>query len=336
MKKLLGLGLALFLAVGLTACGDKSEGGAGEGKKVTIRVGHVEPEERSTHIALLKFKEKVEKDSNGEITVDIFSNGVLGGDEAMIESVSLGSLEITLPTSSALTSYDDRFGILDMPFLFDNYQNSFDAVDGKVGAELTKVIEENGYANLGWLYNGARSITNSSNPVNVPDDVKGLKIRVMNTPIFIDFFNALGANATPMSFGEVFTALQLGTVDGQENSPSLIYSSRYFEAQKYLSLTEHVHNFLPILTNKDFYNGLSDAHKKILDEAVIELVKNQRDLEVNDSDSFVKKLEDEGMKVNKISAENLEKFKKAVESVYEKNKGKIGQALFDLAAEYNK
>ena len=143
-----------------------------------------------------------------------------------------------------------------MPFIFKDVKSAFAALDGEVGKTLDAFLTPVGLKNLGYAYNGARSMTNSKRPINEPADLKGIKMRVMESPVFIDMFKTLGANPTPMSFGEVFTGLQQGTVDAQENSPSLVFSMKFNEVQKYYSLTNHVQGILAILINEKFFNGL--------------------------------------------------------------------------------
>jgi len=306
-------------------------------KKTTIRVAHIEAVDRSTHKALLKFKEYVEKESGGRLDIQILPNGQFGGDKASIEGVELGTIHMSLPAVSVLTSYDERFGLLDMPFLFKSEKAIFDSLDNEVGTVYNQILESKGFHNLGYNYNGPRSISNNTRPINEPNDLKGLKIRVMENPVFIDMFNALGANPTPMAFGEIFTGLQQGTVNGQENAPSLTYATRFYEVQKYYSLTNHTYSIMAILMNKTFFNKLpADLQKIIQDGADIWLIKHQRELESSETTDYVKKLAEKGMEVNEITPENMAKFTEAVKPVYTKNEPKIGKDLFDIVEKYNK
>lgn len=324
---------ALSLALGLTATAKKAEAQ----KPIPLRIAHVEAEDRSTHKALLKFKEYVEKESGGRLVVEIFPNGVFGGDLACVQGVETGTIEMTLPATSFLTSYNEKFGLLDMPFMFKSEEAIFNAMDGELGAVYTKILDGFGFHTLGYNYNGSRCMSNNTKPINEPADMKGMKIRVMESPVYIDMMRALGANPTPMSFGEVFTALQQGTVTGQENSPSLTYAMRFYEVQKYYSLTYHTFSIMPILMSKDFFDGLPADLKEIVQKGSDEwLVKYQRKLESDETLDYVKRLADAGMTVNEITPESHAKFVEAVKPVYEKNVPKIGQDLFDLANKYNK
>ncbi len=264
-------------------------------------------------------------------------NGVYGGDKASIEGVEMGAIEMSLPATSVLTSYDEKFGLLDMPFLFKSEKAIFDSLDGEIGALYDKILDGYGFHNLGYNYNGPRCISNNTRPINEPADLKGLKIRVMESPVFIDMFNALGANPTPMSFGEIFTGLQQGTVTGQENAPSLVFASRFYEVQKFYSITNHTFSIMPILMNKEFFEGLPAELQAILQKGADEwLIKYQRELEASETADYIKRLEEKGMTVNFITPENHAKFVEAVKPVYDKNLPKIGQDLFDIVAKYNK
>lgn len=246
-SKLVCLSLSLLVSIGLLAgCGgEKKE--AGKASETVLKIGHVEPEDRSTHKALLNFKKKVEERSKGSLKIEIYPNGALGGDVQLSEAVATGSLDMALPSTSVLTTYNDEFGVLDMPYLFKSSEAAFKALDGDVGKELNGKIASKGIDILGYSYNGPRSTTSKVKPIVTPEDLKGLKMRVMESPIFIDFYKTLGANPTPMSFTELYTGLQQGTVEAQENPPSLTFANKFYEVQKYSTIDEHVHNFLAFL-----------------------------------------------------------------------------------------
>ena len=288
MKKFLSTLLAAAMCISLAACGGNnstpstsgggsaSSGGSGSaggsgsgytGGSYSISLGHICSENHSLHLASLKFKDFVEEQSGGAITVDVHPNGVLGGDEAMLESVALGTLTMVVPSASVMNNYVDAFGILAMPYLFTNTDDAFAAVDGELGELLNqKLVDANvGLTNLGYNFNGIRNMTNKVRPIETPDDLKGLKMRCMSNEMFVTMFKLLGANATPMAWSELFTAMQQGTVDGEENPASLIYESKFQEVQKYLSTTEHIYDFCTICINTDFYNSLDDQAKAIVD-----------------------------------------------------------------------
>ncbi len=326
----------LALSFIFVSCGKDS----GEKKKketIVLKVAHVEPESRSTNKALLIFKKEIEDSTEGRIKIEIYPNGALGGDVQLTESVAMGTLDMALPSTSVLTSYSYSFGILDMPYLFNSIENAFNAMDGEVGEHFDKALEKNGLINLGYTYNGPRSITNSVKAIKEPKDLTGIKVRVMESPVFIDFFRTLNANPTPMSFTEVYTALQQKAVEGQENPPSLIFANKFYEVQTYLSVTEHVYNFLAFLMNKNKFESLNEKDQKLLKEKAMNYVKNQRKIELEDNEKYIKLLETEGgLKVNVLSLEDKEKFKEALKPMYGKYEKEFGRELFNLTDKYNK
>lgn len=316
------------------ASNDVSEGNA---EAIKLKVGHVEPEDRSTHRALLEFKKEVETETNGEVTIEIHPNGALGGDVQMTESVAMGTLDMALPATSVLVTYSPEFGVLDMPYLFKDTDSAFKAIDGDVGEHFDSILKTVGITNLGYSYNGLRSLTNSVRPINEPDDIKGIKVRVMESPVFIDFFEALGANATPMGFDELFTGLQQKTVEAQENPPSLIYSNKFYEVQEYLSLTEHVNNFLAFIMNTNKFESLTSDQQDIIIKAADNYVELQRQMELDDTYKYVDLLETEGgLKVNEVSDENKQKFRDKLDPMYKKYEDEFGSEIFKTAEKYNK
>lgn len=306
---------------------------------ITLKFASIGPESGTTQAdGEAKFIEYVEEASGGKIKVDHYPNGALGGDTEMLEGCAMNTIQICNPAISVLTTYDEKFGILDMPFLFDDYESELKAVnEGKLGDEFDKMLEGTGIR-IGdtYYFGGYRGLSNSVRPVESPEDMKGLKIRVMESPVYITAFTLMGANPTPMSFSELFTALQNKTVDGQDNDPSLTYTSQYYEVQKYYSNLEHTISIGCLAMSDEWYSGLPDAYKKIIDEGI----KQQSELVTKKSfemyESYLKQLEDAGMEVTKITDENRTKFKEAVEPMYDEYKEKLGNEIFDMAQEFNK
>lgn len=339
MKKALSLLLALAMVFALVACGGNSDNGDnsdnGGADTIVLKIGHVEAEDRSTHKALLQFKEELESKTDGRFDVQIFANSELGGDEELCESVAMGTIQMALPSTSVLTAYNERIGVLDMPYLFNDSQCAFNALDGALGDQIDEWIAGNGFVSLGYVYNGPRCTTNSVHPIYTADDLAGLKIRVMSSPVFIRMYEVLGANATPMSFSELYTGLQQNTIDGQENPPTLIYASGFQQVQKYLTIDNHVHNFLPILTNENWLNNLSAEDQEILKECCANMVTNQRNIELEDNETIVSKLEAEGMEVNYLTDEQYQTFVDKVQPMYDEYKAEWGTEIFDLATSFN-
>lgn len=342
-KKFISLSLTcLILSAFLTGCGNKTETSSNDNstpatESITLNIGHVEPENRSTHQALLEFKKNVEEKTSKSIIIEIHPNGSLGGDVQLTESVAMGTLDMALPSTSVLTTYSDDFGILDMPYLFNSPEKAFNAMDGDVGIYFDEKLKEKGIQNLGYTYNGPRSTTTNVRAIEKPEDLKGMKMRVMESPIFIDYYKTLGANPTPMSFTELYTGLQQGTVEAQENPPSLILANKFYEVQKYLSVDEHVHNFLAFIMNKAKFDSLTPEQQKILmDEAKI-YVQKQRELELEDNVKAIEALGKEGgLQVNILTEEQKQVFKDALKPMYEEYQQKFSKELFEMSEKYNK
>ena len=347
MKKLLVLVILLCCMTFLFGCTGSDEttnttdttdtqtNDVSEAQKVTLKIGHCEAEDRSTHMALVNFKDRVEAESNGNITVEIYPNASVGDDAEMVAAVALGTLQMTLPATGNMSSYSEKWGVFDIPFLFKSTEAAFAAVDGDIGEYLNSLLDGTGMLSLGYTYNGVRCMTNNVRPINEPKDCEGIVFRIMDSEVFRKFFECLGANPTPISFSEVYTALQNGVAEGQENAASLTYAMKFHEVQKYFSNTEHVYSFLPVIVNEEWYNNLDSTNRAIIDTAIPDMITEQREMEVNDNDHYIELLEDAGVEVNYITPENHEKFVEAVQPLYNEYKEKFGQEIFDLADKYN-
>lgn len=302
---------------------------------IIIRVSHVLPENHASHRSLVLFKELVDKRSNGRIEVQIYPNSQLGGDRQAIESVSLGSLQMTMPGGPVLSGFEEKFMVLDLPFLFKSKEIGYNALDGEFGQELNKLLYKHNIMNLGFAENGFRHITNNVRPIHKPEDLEGIKIRTMENPVHIAAFKAFGANPTPMNFGELFTALQQKTVDAQDNPTSIIYTSRFYEVQKYMTLSGHVFGNAVYLINKSFYDSLSPEDQKIVSESMDEAKAYQRKLAGEQEVEFLKELEKEGMVINELTPEEKDLFIEAAAPVYKQLEKKLGKDLIEKAMSYN-
>jgi len=304
---------------------------AGSGKYI-IRVGYIVPETQSHHIIMRDvFKKDIETKSNGRITVELYPNGQLGGDRELIESVQLGTLEMAIPASSVFAGFDKRFQVLDLPFLFKSKEVAFAALDGELGKKLDEILPKHGMINLGYAENGFRHITNNRKPIHTPDDLKGLKLRTMENPLDIAFFKLLGANPTPMNFGELYTALQQGTVDGQENPIALVYTSKFYEVQKYYSLTGHVFSPIMLVANKSFIDKLPEDLREIVMEAGRKFCVEQRKLADVQEKEYLEALKATGMQINELTPEEKAAFVEATLPAYDMFRDEIGDDLIDLA-----
>ncbi|WGG46511.1 DctP family TRAP transporter solute-binding subunit [Rossellomorea sp. DA94] len=335
MKKIFPL---LFIAILImSACGRPSTSSSeGSEDTYTIRIAHLVPEEQSSHVAAVTFKEKLEKESDGRIKVELYPNGQLyGSDREAIEAVQLGNIEMTIPAVAPLASFNEKFLVFDLPFLFNSNEAAYKALDGELGQELMADLEKNDLKGLVFGENGFRHMSNNKGPIESPEDVKGLKFRTLENPLHTDTFKAFGANASPFAFGELYTALQQGTYDAMECPVSLYYTNKFYEVQDYLSLTGHVYAATALIMNNDFYNELPEDLKKIVNEASEEYRDEQRGLAQKQDVEFLNKLKENGMQVNELTKEQRDAFREAASSVYDQYVPKIGEDLVNKALEAN-
>lgn len=342
MKKILTLAFITVLI--LVACGrpdpnsgSTSDSGSSDGDSTyKIRLPHLVSEEQSSHVAALDFKEKLEKESDGQIEVEIYPNGSLfGSDREAIEAVQLGNVEMTIPAVAPLASFNDHFMVFDLPFLFNDNEAAYRALDGEVGDILMKELEEKNLKGLAFGENGFRHMSNNKGPVTQPSDLKGLKFRTLENPLHTDTFKAFGANASPFAFGELYTALQQGTYDAMESPISLYYLNKFYEVQSDLTLTGHVYAATILLMNNDFYNSLPENLQEIVTNAAEEYSTEQRKIAQQQDKEFMDTLKDLGMKIHEMEPEQRELFRKATESVYEKYTPIIGEDLVEKARAAN-
>lgn len=328
MKKAMVLFLTMTLMVVLASQSFAAS------KPVRIKIASVVPETQSQHIALRDvFKKYVEEKSDGRLIVEIYPNGQLGGERQAIESVQLGTVQMTVTAVAVLSGFEPKFQVFDLPFLFKDKPAAYAALDGELGSMLSRNLVPLGLKTLGFPENGYRHITNNKGPIRTPDDLKGMKVRTMENPIHMAAFRALGANPTPMSFGELYTALQQKTVDAQENPIALIYTSKFYEVQKYCSLTGHVYAATIAVCNDDWFNKLpADLQKIVLDGATL-FRDEQRKLADQQDIDMLEDLKKAGMQVNELTASEKEAFIKATASVYDEFAKSVpgGRELIDLA-----
>jgi tripartite ATP-independent transporter DctP family solute receptor len=256
-------------------------------------------------VAIDTFAREVEKRTNGRYKVQPFYSGSLGGERESIEAVQLGTQELTFTSTGPVPNFVPETKILDIPFLFRDKPHARAVLDGAIGQEMLTKFDSKGMKALAWGENGVRHMTNSKRSVQSPDDLKGLKMRTMENPVHVQAYKGLGIVTTPMAFPEVFTALQQGTVDGQENPLSVIMAAKFDQVQKHLSLTGHVYSPCVLLMNKASFDKLGAADKQHFLDAAKEAVKANRARVDEDDAKGVAELRSRGMQV----VENVDKGK---------------------------
>lgn len=319
MKKQLTLLATLLLASSMTF--------AAEYNARTIKFAATSPKGTPPAIGMELFAEKVAERSGGKIKVRTFPNGVLGGDVQVLSSLQGGVVEMMTWNAGLMLNHITDFGILDFPFLYTDTAKVDAMLDGEVGKMLTDQLPQHDLVGLAFWELGVRNLTNNKRPVEKMEDIAGLKVRAQQSPLFLDVWSALGANPTPLPFTEVHTALETGTVDGQENPAALILASKFNEVQKYLSLTHHNYNPQIVLIGKGFWDKLNDDEKKLLTDVAMEVRLEQRRISREADSKAIAELEASGMKVNSLPDAEIARIQEKIKPVVDKYAAKINPDL---------
>ncbi len=273
-----------------------------------------------------KFADLVAQKSGGKIKVALFPNAVLGSDPQNLSAVRGGTIDFASMATGLLAGIDKQFMVFDFPFLFNSPQEAYGLADGPVGTRLQAGLAAHGIVGLGIWDLGFRNMTNSKRPIERPEDLQGLKIRVIASPIYLDMFNTLGANPVPMTFGEVYGALESKAIDGQDNPVGVIESAKFAEVQKYMSLTRHVYTGMPMLMSKKTWDGMSEAERKIITDAANEAKQEERKIaqakELQSIDNLRKT-----MQVNDVAPAEIARLRQKVQPVVDKFAKEVGAPL---------
>lgn len=329
-KKWSTLFIVFALCIGIIAgCSSKTEGNASEGKSESaiIKVGHIAPDEHSYTKGLEQFAESVEKETNGQVTFEIYGGGQLGGEREVVEQVQLGTLDMTLVTAGPLGNFVDKFSVLEMPFLFRDIDHVYKTLDGEIGKELMGLIDEQGFKTLGLWENGFRHLTTKDQTIKSPDDTKGLKMRTVENDLYVDTYQSIGSDATPIAFPEVYTSLQQGVVDGMDVSYGVMHSTKMYEVQKNLSEVGIYYAAAPLIINQEKFESLPEDVQKVLVEKGKEFTEVQRQINHDMEVDQKKDLVDKGIKIVEKKDIEIDAFAKAVEPVYKKNKDRFGDLI---------
>lgn len=273
-----------------------------------------------------KFADLVAQKSGGKIKVTLFANAVLGSDTQNLSAVRGGTLDFASMATGLLAGIDKQFMVFDFPFLFDSPQEAYGLADGPVGTKLQAGLAAHGIVGLGIWDLGFRNMTNSKRPIARHEDLQGLKLRVIASPIYLDMFSTLGANPVPMTFGEVYGALESKAIDGQDNPVGVIESAKFAEVQKYLSLTRHIYTGMPVLMSKKTWDGMSEAERKIITDAANEAKQEERRIAQAKEAESITNLR-KTMQVNEVAPAELARLRQKVQPVVEKFAKEVGEPL---------
>lgn len=299
-------------------------------KAVRLKAGIGSSLTGSSHgIGISKFKEMIEKETNGRIKMQLFPDGQMGNDQSMMDSLKMGTLDMMVTSSAPIANTTKTFLVFDLPFLFTSEKVADAVLDGPAGQEILDTLKGTGLIGLVFWENGFRNITNSKKPINTPDDLKGLKIRTMQNPIHLESFKTWGANPVPLPFNEVFTALEQKVIDGQENPNTLIYDASFYEAQKYLTITRHFYTPFVLMIGQKTWDKLSEKDQKLIQKIALETRDFERRVNRENDTKYLELMKQKGVSINEVSPQDIEKFKASAKDIYAKFANDIGKERLD-------
>lgn len=293
---------------------------------ITLKMGHTgAPNHHYQHIAE-QYAEEVLKATNGAVKIEVFPSDQLGNQMEATEGVMFGTHDMVLTSDMVLSNWVPEFGILNLPFLFKDNVHMRKVLDGEIGQKFAALVEPTGATLVGWWDNGFRHVTNSKVEIKTPADLAGLKIRVPEGEIYLDTFQALGALPTVISFGELYSALQLKTVDGQENPPAHIITQKFYEVQKYVSRTNHIHSCSPLLINTGKLMAIPEEYRQIFIDISMKYGAIHTNYVAELEIGQWKEVAEHGMLITDVDPAP---FVEAVKPVYEKAKARFGAELIN-------
>jgi tripartite ATP-independent transporter DctP family solute receptor len=314
---------AVGLTGALSGCGD--DGGSGGGAKTVVRLGDTVNDINPEIAAEKYFGERVAALTDGSFEVKVFPNGTLGDHNRMNEQVRNGTLQMTKTLFANLTAFDKRLGVLSLPYAFARQEELFTALAGDLGKQLATILAGYDLKLLGYFDSGARNVYNKKRPIRTPSDLKGLRIRVPQDAVAIDTFNTLGAQATPLTTNEIYSAMQQGVIDGAENNPIFYVTNKHVEEAKFWSWTRHQFGIDALLVSKKWFEEQSKPHQDAFVQAGQEAEKRERELWLKETESYVKQATDKGAKIN--DDVDVAAFQQAVKPVLEKHRSTFGDLV---------
>lgn len=315
------LALAVSLAMATSAQASDFE----DMDPVTLRLAHVVNEQDGFHIAAVKFQELVAERTEGAVTIDIYPNASLGDERTLLEGMQIGTVDMGVITNGPVANFVEEMAVFELPFLFPSPEAAYEVLDGPIGQELLDKLSEVNLKGLAYAERGFRNLTNSEREVRTPADIDGLRIRVMENPVYTDTFSELGANAIPMAWTEALTAMQQGTIDGQENPVNVIHSFKLNETQTHMTLSRHTYAPAIFVMGMPVWNGLPEAAQDVLRQAAQEAAEHERRYNADMEAEQLEELRAAGMQI--VDDADLEAFQAAVAPVYEKYGEQFGDYL---------
>jgi tripartite ATP-independent transporter DctP family solute receptor len=294
--------------------------------KYSFKLAHVITAGTPIDLGAKKLAELVKQRTNGEVEINVFPASQLGAERAIIEGVQLGTIEMSFTTTGAIGGFAPEFQVLDLPYLFPSYEAAYTYLDGEIGKKLLGLLDRKGIHGVVFLENGWRNFTTSKNPLKRPEDLKGQKIRVMESPMYMGLIRTLNASPTPMAYSELPNALLQKVIDGQENPSVNIYSAKMFESQPYMIRDQHSYNVMIFKVNGKIWKSLPENIRTIIETAAVEARDFQRKLNREADGEFVKKLSAKGMKVYEPTKEDTAAWQAATAPLWEEAKKIAGES----------
>ncbi len=321
---------AITLAGSLSILAGANQAAAQDIQDRTIRWGHLNNTDHPVSKGVQKFIEIVAQKSGGKIKVREYPANQLGPEMQQQSALRAGTQEMQSPATTSLVGIVKDFGLIDFPFIVSTPEQADALLDGPIGKALLDKLPEKGLVGLAYWDLGFRNVTNSRRPITKGEDLDGIKIRVIPNPVYLETFKTFNANPVPMSFSELYAALETRTVDGQENPFSVILSNKFYEVQKFLSATNHTYSTNIILVSKIFWDKLSPAEQKILQEAAIEARDFQRKVSRDAAQQAIDELKAKGMQVNTLAPAELARMRDKVKPIAQKFSAEYDPATVKL------
>lgn len=298
--------------------------------EIVLKLGYGAPTTNPRHLMAEKYAKWVNEQTNGKVQIDLYPAEMLGTDRQMAEAITMGTLDMSINAHGVIATYEPKLAAIELPFLFDSPEKVGKLLDGPIGEELAKDLPKKGMRILAYWENGLRHITNSKRPIEKPEDLKGLKIRTPENKMTLAIFKSLGASPAPLAFPELYLALSQGVFDGQENPVTNIHAAKFYEVQKYISITNHKYESCPLVISEKVWGKLPQDVQKVLKEGAVKFAQEHRKLIQENETKLLADLEAKGMKV---SRPDLKPFQEATKGVYTEWESVLGKDLIEKIRE---
>ena len=312
-KKLVTIALAAMMTVGLAACGEKTDAPAGD-QTFNLKLGHNLAEDHAVHLELSDFAEKVKEKTDGTVTVQIFPNGTLGSETDMISQIQNDALDMAKVSASTLGNFSAQYNAYSVPYVFDDQDHYYSVMDGEITQDIFSSTSGDGFIGLTWLDSGSRSFYTKDRAIRTPEDLKGLKIRTMDSQIAIDMMDALGGSATVMGYSDIYTGLQQGVIDGAENNVTALRD--HGEVAKFYSFDEHSRIPDIVVLSAKVWDAMTEEQKSAIKEAAMEASDSYKTRWKNFEDEVLEKATNE-FGVELVRDVDIKAFQDAVQPIYE-------------------